>query len=29
MTDWPGAISAITLFADDLAATKAFYVDVF
>jgi catechol 2,3-dioxygenase-like lactoylglutathione lyase family enzyme len=29
MTDGPGAISAITIFADDLAASRAFYVDVF
>ena len=29
MTDWPGPISAITLFADDLAATKEFYERVF
>ena len=29
MGSWPGAISAITLFAEDLAATKQFYVDVF
>ena len=26
---WPGRISAITLFAEDLAATKAFYREVF
>jgi len=26
---WPGAIGAITLFTDDLEATKAFYQDVF
>jgi catechol 2,3-dioxygenase-like lactoylglutathione lyase family enzyme len=26
---WPKAISAITLFVEDLAATKAFYQDVF
>ena len=26
---WPGKISAITLFAEDLAATKAFYQEVF
>ena len=26
---WPKAISAITLFAEDLAATKAFYQEVF
>ena len=30
MTDtWPGEISAITLFTEDLAATKAFYTEVF
>jgi lactoylglutathione lyase len=29
MTDWPGPISAITLFADDFGATKAFYDRVF
>lgn len=29
MTGWPGAISAITLFAEDLAATKRFYQEVF
>jgi lactoylglutathione lyase len=32
MTDtkpWPGPIAAITLFADDLAATRQFYLDVF
>jgi lactoylglutathione lyase len=29
MTDWPGAIGAITLFAEDLPATKAFYQEVF
>lgn len=29
MGTWPGRISAITLFAEDLAATKQFYVDVF
>jgi catechol 2,3-dioxygenase-like lactoylglutathione lyase family enzyme len=32
MTDtkpWPGPITAITLFADDLAATRQFYLDVF
>jgi catechol 2,3-dioxygenase-like lactoylglutathione lyase family enzyme len=29
MGSWPGRISAITLFAEDLAATKQFYVDVF
>jgi lactoylglutathione lyase len=29
MTDWPGGLSAITLFAEDLAATKQFYLDVF
>jgi catechol 2,3-dioxygenase-like lactoylglutathione lyase family enzyme len=26
---WPGEISAITLFVEDLAAAKQFYVDVF
>jgi catechol 2,3-dioxygenase-like lactoylglutathione lyase family enzyme len=26
---WPGAISAITLFVDDLPATKSFYQEVF
>ena len=29
MSTWPGPISAITLFAEDLAATKQFYIDVF
>lgn len=29
MTVWPGSISALTLFVDDLAATKAFYSQVF
>ena len=29
MATWPGPISAITLFAEDLAATKQFYIDVF
>ena len=29
MDTWPGAISAITLFAEDLPATKQFYQDVF
>ena len=29
MATWPGPISAITLFAEDLAATKQFYLDVF
>jgi catechol 2,3-dioxygenase-like lactoylglutathione lyase family enzyme len=29
LTDWPGPIHAITLFADDLAATRQFYLDVF
>ncbi|MET9256653.1 VOC family protein [Streptomyces sp. NPDC003717] len=28
-TPWPGAISAITLFVEDLPATKRFYQDVF
>ncbi len=26
---WPGPITAITIFADDLAAAKQFYLDVF
>lgn len=26
---WPGPITAITLFADDVAAAKAFYAEVF
>ena len=29
MADWPGKISAITLFVEDLAATKALYQEVF
>jgi catechol 2,3-dioxygenase-like lactoylglutathione lyase family enzyme len=29
MSTWPNGISAITLFVDDLAATKRFYEDVF
>ena len=29
MGSWPGGISAITLFAEDLAATKQFYLEVF
>jgi lactoylglutathione lyase len=29
MTPWPGSITAITLFVDDLAATRSFYLDVF
>ena len=29
MSDWPGPIQAITLFADDLATTRQFYLDVF
>ncbi len=29
MAAWPGPISAITLFVDDLEATKGFYRDVF
>ena len=29
MTSWPSGISAITLFTEDLEATKQFYVDVF
>jgi len=28
-TAWPGAIAAITLFVEDLAAAKRFYVEVF
>ena len=27
--DWPSGIDAITLFVDDLPATKQFYIDVF
>jgi catechol 2,3-dioxygenase-like lactoylglutathione lyase family enzyme len=27
--DWPKGISTITLFVEDLAATKAFYIEVF
>ena len=27
--DWPGAIVAVTLFAEDLAATRRFYEEVF
>jgi catechol 2,3-dioxygenase-like lactoylglutathione lyase family enzyme len=29
MGTWPGRVTAITLFAEDLAASKQFYVDVF
>ena len=29
MGSWPGGISAITLFAEDLAATKQFYIEIF
>ena len=29
MAVWPGSISAITLFVDDLPATRAFYLEVF
>lgn len=29
MVSWPGRISATTLFVEDLAATKQFYLDVF
>jgi catechol 2,3-dioxygenase-like lactoylglutathione lyase family enzyme len=29
MTSWPGGIRAITLFVDDLEATKRFYQEVF
>jgi catechol 2,3-dioxygenase-like lactoylglutathione lyase family enzyme len=29
MSDWPGGIAAITVFTEDLAATKQFYLDVF
>jgi lactoylglutathione lyase len=29
MSDWPGGLAAITLFAEDLPATKQFYLDVF
>ena len=29
MSAWPGAISAITLFVEDLAETKGFYQEVF
>jgi catechol 2,3-dioxygenase-like lactoylglutathione lyase family enzyme len=29
MTSWPGPITAITLFVEDLAATKAFYQNAF
>ena len=29
MGNWPGPITAITLFAEDLARTKAFYREVF
>jgi lactoylglutathione lyase len=29
MSEWPGNITAITLFVEDLAAAKQFYIDVF
>ena len=29
MTPWPGNISAITLFADDLTEARQFYIDIF
>lgn len=29
MSSWPGPITAITLFTDDVPATKAFYSEVF
>jgi lactoylglutathione lyase len=29
MATWPGGVAAITLFTEDLAATKRFYADVF
>jgi catechol 2,3-dioxygenase-like lactoylglutathione lyase family enzyme len=29
MHTWPGGLQAITLFTDDLATTKAFYLEVF
>ena len=29
MAVWPGSITAITLFVDDLAATRSFYLEVF
>ena len=29
MAVWPGSISAITLFVDDLAVTRSFYLEVF
>lgn len=29
MTDWPGPITAVTLFVEDLAATKEFYLRAF
>jgi lactoylglutathione lyase len=29
MSNWPGTIEAITLFVEDLDATKQFYIDVF
>ena len=29
MAVWPGSISAIALFVDDLAATRSFYLEVF
>ena len=29
VVSWPGRVSAVTLFVEDLAATKQFYLDVF
>lgn len=29
MTDWPGPVAAITLFTEDLAATKQYYLTAF
>lgn len=29
MSEWPGGITAITIFTEDLAATTAFYIEVF
>jgi lactoylglutathione lyase len=29
MTDWPGGLTAITPFAEDLPATKQFYFEIF
>ena len=29
MATWPGGIAAVTLFAEDLDATKQFYAEVF